>query len=133
MKDSVDAVLEKLDCNERPDPTVVEQFLTSLDFVVDKELLDFVIQNDGAEGFVSDEIFLQIWPLKDIISLNPYYEDVEICHRLLFFGSDGSNLGFAVDKVTGGFVSLDFLEIGDTDPLQIASSFGEFLKVLSAS
>lgn len=128
-----DSNVLKLRCNNAPQRADVEVFMNSLDFNVDPDLIEFITQCDGAEGFVSDDSFVQIWRLEDVLSLNPYYEDIEECKDLFFFGSDGSNLGFAVDKHSGNFVAIDFLDIGMKPPQTLGSSFRDFLHSLEAS
>ena len=125
-----DTKILRLHCNQAPESAKVKEFLTLLDFKVDSEFVEFVTHCDGAEGFVSDDNFVQIWSLEDILALNPYYKEIAVCNNLLFFGSDGSNLGFAVDKLTGEFVPADFIDIGTVTPKRIGISFREFLNKL---
>jgi hypothetical protein len=128
-----DKTVLKLRCNNAPRREDVKIFIGSLDFKVDPDLIEFITHCDGAEGFISDDSFIQMWRLEDVLSLNPYYDDIEECKDLLFFASDGSNLGFAVDKRTGEFVAIDFLDIGMNPPKTIGSSFRDFLHALEST
>lgn len=98
-----------------------------IDFAIDLDYLDFIKKHDGSEGFLNENTFIQFWNIDDLIALNPYYEDVEKCGKLFFFGTDGSNLGFAFSKLDSTIVSIDFLEILDKDPDFVSKTFISFL------
>ena len=119
--------IRRLRCNGTPSEREVELFRKKIDFDLDSRFLELMTLCNGGEGFVTDQFFLQLWTMQQILELNPYYEDVEICRNLCFFGTDGSNLGFAFNKQTGQVVSIDFLELGRIDPRIEAASFAEFL------
>jgi hypothetical protein len=65
------------------------------------------------------------------LSLNPYYEGVEECDNIFFFGSDGSNYGFGFLRNSGEVVGIDFLVISHKKPVPIAVSFELFLMQLN--
>lgn len=115
-------------------PTEVSKvrFCESLDFNLDSDFKEAILASDGANGFVADDVYLQLWPLEDLIALNPYYDDVEICKRLFFFGSDGSSTGYAFVKSTGKVVSIDFIDIGNAEPVEESDSFLDFVRRISA-
>ena len=73
-----------------------------------------------------------MWALEDILALNPYYEDVKECENLFFFGSNGSNTGFAFNKIDGIIVSINFLDILDREPDFISKTFESFLVVMQS-
>lgn len=110
-----------------PTSDQLSEFSEKLDFDLDSDLKEFVFSSDGASGFIGDDVFVQLWSLDDMTSLNPYYDDIEQCKDLFFFGTDGSNKGYAFVKATGEVVSIDFLEIGRVDPLPQGASFMDFL------
>ncbi|UZT98212.1 SMI1/KNR4 family protein [Chryseobacterium fluminis] len=113
--------------NEIPSQLLYEKLLQKIDFNIDKEYLDFIAKYNGAEGIVGLEQYLTLWDIQNILSCNPYYEDVKECFNLFFFGTDGSNYGYAFDKVTGNIVGIDFLDIGDVSPEVRGNSFKDFL------
>jgi hypothetical protein len=119
--------IQKLHCNAAPTNEEIKILTEKLDFDLDKDFLGFLTACDGGEGFVSENKFLQMWTIRQIMDLNPYYPDISICNELYFFGSDGSNLGFAIDKHYGTVVSIDFLEIGQAEPHFEGASFRDFL------
>lgn len=123
--------LKNLSKNEIPSQSLYEKLLNKIDFNIDKEYLDFISKYNGAEGEMGTEKYISLWNIENILSLNPYYEDVEECLNLFFFGTDGSNYGYAFDKITGKVVGIDFLNIGNSDPNIITNSFKNFLTFLS--
>lgn len=118
--------LEKLNKNTSPNEDELNTLLMKIDFSIDKDYLLFINRYNGAEGFISKENYVLLWNIQDLIALNPYYEDEPQCNNYFFFGSNGSNLGYAFDKIKGGIISIDFLEIGSVEPFFIAKSFGAF-------
>ncbi len=120
--------LEKLAKNEIPSNSLYEKLLKKIDFNIDKEYLNFISKHNGAEGDVGTEQYLSLWDIENILACNPYYEDVEECLNLFFFGTDGSNYGYAFDKTTEKVVGIDFLEIGNSAPRILGDSFKDFLK-----
>lgn len=123
--------LDKLSKNEIPTQSLYERFLEKIDFNIDGDYLNFISQNDGAEGDIGKEKYLSLWDIENILACNPYYEDVEVCNNLLFFGTDGSNYGYAFNKKTNKIIGIDFLDIGSVPPDEIANSFKEFLTNLN--
>jgi len=120
-------ILEKLSKNEIPSQLLYEKFLQKIDFNIDKEYLDFISKYNGAEGDIGTEQYLSLWDIENILSCNPYYEGVDECLNLFFFGTDGSNYGYAFEKNNGNVVGIDFLDIGNVSPKVIGSSFKDFL------
>lgn len=101
--------------------------MNGVDFPLDGNFRTFILASDGANGFVGDDAYLVLWSISDLIELNPYYDDVDLCRRLLFFGSDGSSEGYAFVKASGVVVSIDFLDIESADPVKRGASFLDFL------
>lgn len=127
MGSSIQEYTDRLDLNDTPAQHVFSRLVQKIDFEIDPDFLSFYKRHDGASGNVGKEGYVHLWNIDDIILLNPYYEDVPVCKELFFFGSDGSNLGYAFDKVTGSIVAIDYLEIGRSSPTYIADSFKGFL------
>jgi len=128
MKENIDNLISRLNRNDAPTERDYTNFLQKIDFVIDSGFKDFIRSYDGAEGEINGEDFIILWNIEDLLALNPYYKGIDECKNLFFFGTDGSNLGFAFDKKTGFVVSIDFLEIAQKEPNKMASSFGEFLE-----
>ncbi|UKB85368.1 hypothetical protein LF887_07010 [Chryseobacterium sp. MEBOG06] len=120
-------IFDKLAKNEIPSQSLYEKLIKKNDFNIDKDYLDFISKYNGAEGAVNADAYLSFWDIENILSCNPYYEDVEECLNLFFFGTDGSNYGYAFDKNTGKIIGIDFLDIGNTSPNIFGNSFTDFL------
>jgi len=111
--------------------TIFKLYWKKIDFQIDKDYLGFIKKHNGAEGFLSRDNYLLLWNVEDLTALNPYYKDDPECKNYFFFGSDGSNLGYAFDKSNSDVIAIDFLEIGTTEPKFIATSFKLFINKLS--
>jgi hypothetical protein len=128
MKNTLKTSLSKLETNPQPSPSLLNDFLSNIDFDLDKDYIEFINNSNGSEGSLSEDSYVTFWKIEDVLALNPYYDDVEECEKLFFFGSDGANLGYAFDKITGNIVAIDFLEISISSPLILASNFDTFLQ-----
>lgn len=122
--------ISSLELNDAPTENAYNMLVQKIEFEIDLDFLSFIKSHDGASGNVGKEGYVDLWNIEDIIALNPYYADMPACKELLFFGSDGSNLGYAFDKSTSHIVAIDFLEIGKNSPTYIAESFKGFLMYL---
>ena len=111
MHKEIEKEMEQLNKNEAPDSIVYSALLQKINFNIDKGFIEFIKNHNGAEGNISENSYLILWNIEQLISLNPYYEDNKECEELFFFGTDGSNLGYAFDKKSGEVVSIDFLDI----------------------
>jgi hypothetical protein len=119
-----------LEKNKAPTEPLYSSLLKKIAFRMDKAFLEFFKNHNGAEGSVGENGFLLIWNINDLIALNPYYEGEAECERLFFFGSNGSDFGYALEKETGKVVGVCFLDIGQEQPEMMAESFETFLKGL---
>lgn len=126
MKEKIERQLSLLNKNSAPIEIVYDDLLKNIDFSLDADYLSFIRTSDGAEGYLGSQ-YIMFWEIADLISLNPYYEDNEKCGNLFFFGTDGSNYGFAFPKNSPKVVGIDFLEIYEHEPEIIADTFEEFL------
>ncbi|UCA61687.1 SMI1/KNR4 family protein [Chryseobacterium rhizoplanae] len=124
---SSNAIIVDLSKYEVPSQSLYEKLLKKIDFNIDKEYLDFISKYNGAEGRIGSEQYLSLWDIENILSCNPYYEDVEECLNLFFIGTDGSNYGYAFEKTTGNVVGIDFLDRGNVLPEAVGNSFKDFL------
>lgn len=123
--------LDSFQKNAEPELNELNVFFSNIDFNIDKEFFELYKIFNGAEGFLNQVNFLILWKISDIVALNPYYEDSIECENLFFFGTNGSNYGYAFDKNKSTIVGIDFLEIYDHQPILISNTFLEFLDELS--
>lgn len=127
MNKDLSIILSRLDLNSAPPQEDLEALLQKADFDIDVDYIDFIKSHNGANGSLNENAYILLWKAKDVVELNPYYEGVEEADNLFFIGSDGSNLGYAFDKISNTIVAIDFLEIAYSEPEVIAKSFKDFL------
>ncbi|WP_428897784.1 hypothetical protein Dip518_001577 [Parelusimicrobium proximum] len=132
MKNSISNFIKKISCNPRPSQDLLLQLKSKIDFDIDVDFLEFIVNCDGAEGAVSPEEYIAFWNIEDIVALNPYYKDDKECEKIFFFASDGSNFGYGFDKNSKNIIGIDFLDISEVSPKTLASSFEEFVKYLDS-
>jgi hypothetical protein len=131
MKQIIIKLIETLDKNSQSSDEIYFELLAKINFQIDIDFLEFIKKHNGAEGYIGGDNFLLFWTIEQLIALNPYYEEVEECKKLFFFGTDGSNLGYAFEKETGKIISIDFLDISTVNPDFISDSFELFLEKIS--
>lgn len=127
MNELLKIQMQRMRCGPPPRENEVNRLLSKLDFDPDGDFIVWIQSCSEAAGFISSEEYIQFWNVDDLIALNPYYDDINEAKELFFFGSDGSNLGYAFDKNNGNVVAIDFLDIGDSEPAHVAHSFLEFM------
>ncbi len=133
MKKDIEKNIRLLDKNDAPCEKNYSNLLAKIDFNIDRDYLDFIKMCNGAEGFIGKNNYVLLWKAEQLIELNPYYEDNKETEELFFFGTDGSNLGYAFDKKSKKIISIDFLDISQVQPNVIADSFEAFLDKLSGN
>lgn len=91
---------------------------------------ELILCSNGLEGFIGNN-YLVLWPIEEIIGLNVAYKVSEFAPGILLIGSNGGDLGYAIDCRGSGMsfvevpligMSLDTLEIkGQSVPELISS------------
>lgn len=105
------------------------ELINKFKFKFDEFFIDFVDNYENVEG-MSNERFIMFWSVNEILELNPYYEEEDICKYLIFFATNGNNLGYAFDIRKNTIVSIDFLEISIVEPQILAYDFEVFFNNL---
>ena len=131
MNEFLQTQMQKLGCGQPPSRNEYYKLISEIDFPIDSTFLEWIEVCSQAEGPMSSRTYIQFWKIDDILTLNPYYKDLEAANRLFFFGSDGSSLGYAFDKENGNVVAIDFIDIGIADPVILGGSFVEFMENLA--
>lgn len=121
-------IIEKFEKNSIPDTNKITDLISNTNFSIDKDFIELYSIYDGMSGELASGESLILWRIEDVIDLNPYYEDIDICKEMLFFGTDGSNFGYAFFKKNNTIIGIDFFDISYKDPTFIANSFKEFLE-----
>ena len=111
-------------------PQLIEEIEKKLNFKFPLEYKEFLLKCDGAEGELGKNNYLVLWPLKEIVSLNEEYEASKYTPNLVYFGSDGGEVVYALDKNT---TPLSYVELpldSNKDVTTISKSFDDFIKTL---
>ena len=93
---------------------------------------EFMIETNGAEGFVGVNSYLAIWPIDQIVQLNDEYAVKEFTPGLVYFGSDGGGMAYAFDcrdEITS-IVEFPFESIDVEDARSCGRTFNEFMQNL---
>jgi len=110
------------------------QLITKIDFDIDTNYLSFIKKYNRTYGFINGT-YLHLWAIKDLISLNPYYDesvDDGYSLGLFFIGSDVGDIGYSIRKRDGMFVEIAFLDIGtDVSEKESGRNFDEFIAYIS--
>jgi len=124
-------LLEDSNEQNKPDESLIQALLEKIDFPIDPDYWNFIENHDGGQLFFDNNEYLGLWTVEEVIQLNPYFEGDPEMDNYFFFGSDGSNTGYAFDKRNGGVVSIDYIEWGEVEPKNIGDSFKSFINELS--
>ncbi|HAK74204.1 MAG TPA: SMI1/KNR4 family protein [Sporomusaceae bacterium] len=121
----------KMDLNSPGTENRIEEVQMGLGIRFPIEYINFMLNSNGAEGFVS-ESYLAIWPLEKLISLNEEYAVKEFTPELVYFGSDGGGLAYAFDisRPIISIVEFPFESIRIEDAKFCGNTFIEFLDCL---
>lgn len=97
-----------------------------------KDYVDFLLQSNGAEGFVGNS-YLILFPVEAIEPINQAAAVDKFAPGLIIFGSDGGGKSYAFDTRPEEVTIVEFfdMDIGDEEAVFCAKSLGGFLKYLS--
>lgn len=104
----------------------IEIFLNQLDFNFPKELIEFYKETDGAE-ILGDRSYISIWPLSELLELNNDYNVNEYAPDFFFFGSDGGDTGYAIQKNSGYIFEIPFIGMSNEDAVLKYNNFSDLL------
>ena len=91
--------------------------------------IDFLRLTNGAEGFASESVYLNLYPAEQIAELNEGYAISEFAPGLLLIGSDGGGTAYALDTRHESMPVRDmpFIRIYQYDIRTAGSDFEDFL------
>jgi hypothetical protein len=104
----------------------IKSFTQTVHFILPEGFLDFFRDTNGAE-VSTDENYVVIWPLTDIIGLNKDYNVEEFAPAFFIFGSNGGDMAFAIEKSTGFIFEFPFIGMSNEEAVFKAKTFLEFL------
>lgn len=96
------------------------------------EYLEFMMESNGADGFVGPNSYLILWPIDELAPLNETSGVHKFAPGLLLFGSDGGGTGYAFDTRLEDMpiVDIPFIPLSLEEAKACAHSFIEFLDYL---
>jgi hypothetical protein len=97
------------------------------------DYLDFMLTYDGGVGFVgTDENYLDLWNIRNIIDLDPYFSDDQLSKEIIVIGTNGSGTLYAYDLINKFFFESDEFEMTRENVINCDKSFLDFIKYLAA-
>lgn len=88
--------LSEMQLNEAASKDLVRVLAETLPTSIPEDYFDFLMHNNGGEGFVGDE-YLIMFKAEEIVRFNQEYEVEKYAPGLLLFGSNGGGEGYAFD------------------------------------
>lgn len=122
-------ILEK---NKHASPTELDAFSNLYKYTLPNGFLDFYKTTNGAI-VGSDDNFVILWTLSEIIELNKAYLVDEFAPDFFIFGSDGADTAYAIEKQTGHIFSLPFIGMSKEYAFFISDNFTDFYDMANSS
>jgi hypothetical protein len=131
MTNEISRYVQELEFNEPISSSAFSKVQWALNCKFPSGYLDFMKEKNGGMGTILDGKYVDLWAFESIESNNKDCE-VEIdTPQLLFIGSDGGGMAFAIKRTEGTFISLDWLDTKGEYWIDAGSTFHEFLIYLS--
>lgn len=118
------ATIEK---NNPPTKEEVASFVKMIDFILPVGFRDFFEGANGAE-INGDESFIILWPLTDMIQLNKEYNVEEYAPEFFIFGSDGGDMAYAIERLTGAIFEMPFIGMSKEEAVFRDETFTGFIE-----
>ena len=127
-------VWREFSANSPANRQAIDKFESDSHFKLPKDYEQFLERMNGGEGFVG-EAYLSLWRVEELLQRNKDYEVDEYTPGFFIFGSDGGgeSFGFDLRSDLKEVVCIPFIGSGWEDAVRIASTFTEFLEVVSKS
>jgi hypothetical protein len=104
----------------------INVFLENINFELPKGFIEFYEQSNG--GILSGEnVYVDLWPLPDMIALNKNYEVDKYAPDFFIFGSDDGGTAYCIEKKTAFIYDMQFIGMPE-DARFICKNFNEFLQ-----
>lgn len=97
-----------------------------MDFTLPEGFISFCKEANGAD-ISTDEKFILLWVLTDMMELNKGYKVEEYAPEFFIFGSDSGDMAFAIEKITGYIYQMPFIGISKKESIFISKSFTGFI------
>ncbi|PUV24104.1 MULTISPECIES: SMI1/KNR4 family protein [Sphingobacterium] len=119
-----------IDRNIAPIKQEVENFLKQIDFKLPEGFIEFFKDSNGAD-ISSDENYIVLWALTDMIQLNRDYNVDEYAPDFFIFGSNGGGTAYAVKKSTSDIYEIPFIGMSNEEAVFKNKTFSEFIEGLT--
>ena len=116
-----------IDRNIAPIKQEVENFLKQIDFKLPAGFIEFFKDSNGAD-ISSDENYIVLWALTDMIQLNRDYNVDEYAPDFFIFGSNGGGTAYAVKKSTSDIYEIPFIGMSNEEAVFKNKTFSEFVE-----
>lgn len=119
--------MKNIDKNAAPSSEEIEIFLKQVDFILPEGFIFFFKEANGAD-ISTDENYILLWALTDMMQLNKDYNVQEYAPEFFIFGSDGGDTAFAIEKITGDIYEMPFIGMSKEESIFKNKSFTEFIE-----
>jgi len=116
--------------NIAPIKQEVENFLKQIDFKLPEGFIEFFKDSNGAD-ISSDENYMVLWALTEMIQLNRDYNVDEYAPDFFIFGSNGGGTAYAVKKSTSDIYEIPFIGMSNEEAVFKNKTFSEFIEGLT--
>ena len=131
MNSQLNILTENLEKRGGLDETLLADFLTRLDFKLPNDYLEYMKNNNGGEGSIGKNSYLNLWSLENLFDWNKNYKVEIYAPGYFIFASDGGGTAYAFDKKEGSIVSFQFIGmLMDDEPIVLGNDFSSFLDYL---
>lgn len=118
-----------IDRNIAPTKQEVEFFLKQIDFKLPDGFIEFFKDSNGAD-ISSDENYIVLWALTDMIQLNKDYNVDEYAPDFFIFGSDGGDTAYTINKSTSDIYEMPFIGMANEEAIFKNKTFSGFIEEL---
>jgi len=110
-----------------PTSAELELFLKEIGFKLPFGFIDFFKQSNGAD-INSETMYINLWPLTEMIKMNELYNVNEYAPEFFIFGSDGGDTAYAIEKGSSHIFNMPFIGMSKEEASFICKTFDDFIK-----
>ena len=127
-----DKYLSGLELEGPASPDAIAGAVQALGVELPHDYLEFIKQHNGAEGFVGDHSYLQLWPVQTIAPRNAAYCVARFAPGLIIIGANGGEMAYAYDTRDPAMpiIEVPFIPMELEQVSHCAGDLGFFLKYL---
>src|SRR5262249_34861594 len=88
----------------------------------------FLRASNGAQGMLSSDEYIDLWPVEEVPKLNLSYQFPEYCPEVVAFGSNGGGEAFVFRRSNAHIAIVPFIGMAINDAIDVAPAFRDFLR-----